>query len=732
MLGAAWNQPRDRHLPRRAPSTCVWPGSPPPTPPAGPASTTRRSTTSASRSASCAAWCRVDAAATVTLVVRADRRHAHRRAASRATGSRRSRRQRALPGDHRRRGRRALARDRRRRHPLPGHEAIARNRAPDRTGPDATTQAQRGLEPASSGPGGAGTSQRCPPPSSAVNLVGPEKFENSPPLQSVDAAQAAAPAALRRDRGGSPGARRLHGRGDPGPRRGATAGAGAVGGARAGGPARDRVRRPGDGRAGLRAHRRSRTFLEPYTNGRERGRSAWSAQLRADLDTPDAAPRSRGRRRGRWRPGAARPPTPEIAARDRPGAMPTRPSTASPTGTGKGLFDRVRDAPRRCSAQRLQARGGRGAEQTSTTSAAGSPGCSSPIVARRGRSVRSLAGVAHPPLGHPTHRRPRRRGAPRARRRARLTDPDHRAPRARRRSRSTSTPCAGASASSSWSRSGRARPWSRARRSSSRCGRSSNPIVGRPFPTGGPSPVALRAAEGVVAGDCYDLFVTPATGASRSSSSTSPGTARPRASSRSGARRCSAPRSRRAPRRATRSSPRPSMLGDMGDEVFLTAFVAVIDTDDGRVRYANAGHPPAYVVRDGTTDDARSDRSAGRPADAGLVDRRGRHRPGRQPLRVHRRPDRDPERRATSSSVRSAWSSCCEGPAATGAGGREALHRRGRAVLARRTPRRRHDRRIVSSRVAPIRSYRRKVQCVADLELESRASDDGAIGGRAG
>ena len=39
-------------------------------------------------------------------------------------------------------------------------------------------------------------------------------------------------------------------------------------------------------------------------------------------------------------------------------------------------------------------------------------------------------------------------------------------------------------------------------------------------------------------------------------------------------------------------------LGDMGEEVFLTAFVAVVDTTSGRVRYANAGHPPAYVCGD--------------------------------------------------------------------------------------------------------------------------------------
>ena len=44
-----------------------------------------------------------------------------------------------------------------------------------------------------------------------------------------------------------------------------------------------------------------------------------------------------------------------------------------------------------------------------------------------------------------------------------------------------------------------------------------------------------------------------------------------------------------------------TQLGDMGSEVFLTAFVAVVDTTDGSIRYANAGHPPALVVSDGDT-----------------------------------------------------------------------------------------------------------------------------------
>ena len=105
----------------------------------------------------------------------------------------------------------------------------------------------------------------------------------------------------------------------------------------------------------------------------------------------------------------------------------------------------------------------------------------------------------------------------------------------------------------------------------------------------------LRAAEGVVAGDCYDLFTTregrialvvvdiAGHGATEG---------------------ILALRCKEMVRTAITSGAAPGtaldttaeILGDMGEEVFLTAFVAVIDTDDGRVQYANAGHPPAYVV----------------------------------------------------------------------------------------------------------------------------------------
>jgi serine phosphatase RsbU (regulator of sigma subunit)/CHASE3 domain sensor protein len=43
-------------------------------------------------------------------------------------------------------------------------------------------------------------------------------------------------------------------------------------------------------------------------------------------------------------------------------------------------------------------------------------------------------------------------------------------------------------------------------------------------------------------------------------------------------------------------------LGSLGDETFLSAIALVIDIRDGTMRYANAGHPPALVCRrDGST-----------------------------------------------------------------------------------------------------------------------------------
>jgi serine phosphatase RsbU (regulator of sigma subunit)/CHASE3 domain sensor protein len=107
----------------------------------------------------------------------------------------------------------------------------------------------------------------------------------------------------------------------------------------------------------------------------------------------------------------------------------------------------------------------------------------------------------------------------------------------------------------------------------------------------------LRAAEGVVAGDCYDLFAT------RSSeiALVVVDIAGHGATEGILALRC-----KEMLRMALTSGATPGealettaeILGDMGEEVFLTAFVAAIDTRDGTVRYANAGHPPAYVVGD--------------------------------------------------------------------------------------------------------------------------------------
>jgi serine phosphatase RsbU (regulator of sigma subunit)/CHASE3 domain sensor protein len=120
------------------------------------------------------------------------------------------------------------------------------------------------------------------------------------------------------------------------------------------------------------------------------------------------------------------------------------------------------------------------------------------------------------------------------------------------------------------------------------------PVLGD-LPDGWSMAARLRAAEGVVAGDCYDLFTTrdgrlalvvvdiAGHGATEG---------------------ILALRCKEMLRTALTSGAEPGhalgttaeILGDMGDEVFLTAFVAVIDPVDGHVRYANAGHPPAYIV----------------------------------------------------------------------------------------------------------------------------------------
>ncbi len=120
------------------------------------------------------------------------------------------------------------------------------------------------------------------------------------------------------------------------------------------------------------------------------------------------------------------------------------------------------------------------------------------------------------------------------------------------------------------------------------------PALGE-IPDGWTIAARLRAAEGVVAGDCYDLFTTR----DRRVALVVVDIAGHGATEGILALRCkemlrTALTSGAEAGRALDTT--AEILGDMGDEVFLTAFVAVIDPDDGRVRYANAGHPPAYIV----------------------------------------------------------------------------------------------------------------------------------------
>ncbi|HEX5587797.1 MAG TPA: SpoIIE family protein phosphatase [Acidimicrobiia bacterium] len=118
------------------------------------------------------------------------------------------------------------------------------------------------------------------------------------------------------------------------------------------------------------------------------------------------------------------------------------------------------------------------------------------------------------------------------------------------------------------------------------------------LPKGWTIAAQLRAAEGVAAGDCYDLAHV---GADRI------GLVVVDIAGHGAKEGILALRCKELIRASLAAGVSPGaaiavaadQLGDMGPEVFLTTFVAVVDTVDGAVQYANAGHPPAFVCSDG-------------------------------------------------------------------------------------------------------------------------------------
>ncbi len=335
------------------------------------------------------------------------------------------------------------------------------------------------------------------------------------------------------------------------------------------------------------------TFLEPYTNGRARA-AGLAAQLRGDLD-PDL----RGHLRAvvaagaAWRRQAAEV---EIALRDTPGGE-VAAATAIASGAGRALFDRVRDRlgtldaalqrAERTAASNLDDTRGRLTDLLVVVLLASVIGAiaaaflirrwvTRPIDALADEVRRVRAGALDSPI--------RITGPPELSSLALDVD----AMRGRIREQLMDS-----------ERSREAVEQSAAVVLTLRS--ELEPEVG-PIPDGWTVAATLRAAEGVVAGDCYDLFVTKegdivlivvdiaGHGATEG---------------------ILALRCKEVLRAALTTGAAPGdalstmaeQLGDMGDEVFLTAFVAVIDTGDGRVRYANAGHPPAYIVREGGADE---------------------------------------------------------------------------------------------------------------------------------
>jgi serine phosphatase RsbU (regulator of sigma subunit) len=114
------------------------------------------------------------------------------------------------------------------------------------------------------------------------------------------------------------------------------------------------------------------------------------------------------------------------------------------------------------------------------------------------------------------------------------------------------------------------------------------------LPDGWTVAAQVQAAEGVVAGDCYDIINLPPSGL---------GLVIVDISGHGAVSGILALRCKELLRAGLRDGFEPDeavqwaaeQLDDLGDETFLTAFVAVIDLPTGDVTYANAGHPPALL-----------------------------------------------------------------------------------------------------------------------------------------
>jgi serine phosphatase RsbU (regulator of sigma subunit) len=114
------------------------------------------------------------------------------------------------------------------------------------------------------------------------------------------------------------------------------------------------------------------------------------------------------------------------------------------------------------------------------------------------------------------------------------------------------------------------------------------------LPDGWTVAAQLQPAEGVVAGDCYDVIQLPPSGL---------GLVVVDISGHGAVSGVLALRCKELLRAGLRDGFEPDeavqwaaeQLDDLGDEAFLTAFVAVVNLETGDMRYANAGHPPGLL-----------------------------------------------------------------------------------------------------------------------------------------